>query len=152
MKKAVVMQMIVNVVDKDRESNSAPELLDIRLGVCSMLTDGVDDFCVGVFGRFAHVHAEQCCRGDVHESAPGRTIESTDESDRDAVTVDEPCWRSVDSRRLGELHGQDLALGDGPLVMNAGKLTDVKGALGVDDGTFRSQPAERGSPAAQVSQ
>ncbi len=37
-------------------------------------------------------------------------------------------------------------------VFNAGKLTDVKGALRVDDGTFGSQPTQRSSPAAKVSQ
>src|SRR5665213_1024109 len=105
----MIMQMIINVADEDREGNSAPELLDIRLGVRSMLADCVDDFGVGIFGRLANVHTEQCCRGDVHESAPGGTIESTNESDRDAATVNESCRCRIDACRLGELHGQHLA-------------------------------------------
>src|SRR5580698_8669916 len=99
----MIMKMIINVVDKDREGNSAPELLDIRLGVCPVLADCIDDLRVGMFGRLANVHAEQCCRRDVHESAPGGTIESTNESDRHAVAVNQSCRRRIDARSLGEL-------------------------------------------------
>src|SRR5271154_3132053 len=151
MKKAMIMQMVINVVDEDGEGHSAPELLDISLGVCSMLTDCIDDFGVGVFGGLTYVHAKQCCRGDVHESAPGGSIESTNQRDRDPVAVDQSCRRRIDAGSLGELHRQDLAPGDRPFIINAGKLANVKSALFVDDGTLGSQPAQRCSSPAKVS-
>ena len=80
----MIVQMIIDVVDEDREGDSAPELLDIHLGVCSMLTDCIDDLRVGMFGRLANVHAEQCCRRDVHESAPGVPVTLIRRFDRPA--------------------------------------------------------------------
>ena len=38
----------------------SPKLLDIGLGVCSMLTYRVDDFGVGMFSGLTDVHTEQC--------------------------------------------------------------------------------------------
>src|ERR1700682_4755446 len=118
MKKAMIVQVIVNVINKDGEGDSAPQLLDIGLGVCSMLTYCVDDFGVGMFCGCSDVHTEQCCGGDVHESPLGSTIESTNESDGNTVAVNEPCLGSVDPRHLSQLHRQDLALGNGTLILD----------------------------------
>src|SRR5208283_1015219 len=138
MKKAMIVQVIVNVVNKDGEGDSAPKLFDIGLGVGSMLTYCIDNFGVGMFRGCSDVHTEQCCGGDVHESPLGSTIESTNESDGDTVAVDEPCLRSIDPRRLGELHRRNLSLGNGPLILDARKLTNAERAISVDDRAFWS--------------
>src|SRR6266403_3747774 len=151
MKKAMIVQVIINVVDKDGEGDSAPKLLDIGLDVCSMLTYCVDDFGVGMFCGATDVHTEQCCGGDIHEPSLGSTIESTNESDGDTVAVNEPCLGSIDPCSLGELQRQDLALGDSPLILDARKLTNAKSAIFVDDRAFGSQTPQRSSSAAKVS-
>src|ERR1700676_3755398 len=118
MKKAMIVQMIINIVNEDGEGDSAPKLFDIDLCVCSMLTYCIDNFGVGMFCGRSNVHTKQCCCGDVHESPLGSTIESTNESDGDAFAVDEACLRSIDPRRLSQLHRTDLALGKGPLILD----------------------------------
>src|ERR1039457_4187769 len=151
MKKAMIVQVIVNVVNKDGEGDSAPKLLDIGLRVCSMLTYCIDNFGVGMFCGPTDVHTEQCCGRDVHESPLGSTIESTNESDGDTVAVNEPCLGSIDPCCLSELHRQDLALGDSPLILDARKLTNAESAVIVDDRAFGSQTPQRSSSAAKVS-
>jgi hypothetical protein len=130
------------IVNKDREGDSAPKLFDIGLRVCSMLTYCVDNFGVGMFSGCTDVRIEQCCGGDVHESPLGSPIESTNESDGDTVAVDEPCLRSIDPRRLSQLHRQDLALGDSPLILDARKLANAERAISVDDRAFWSKPSQ----------
>src|SRR6202023_2785704 len=69
----------------------------------------------------------------------------------DTVPVDEPCLRGIDPRRLCQLHRQNLALGNGPLILDARKLTNAERAISVDDRAFWSQPSQRSSSTAKVS-
>src|SRR5882757_9103511 len=151
MKKPMIVQVIINIVNKDGEGDSAPKLFDIGLRVCSVLTYCIDNFGVGMFCGCSDVHTKQCCGGDVHESPFGSPIESTNESDGDPVAVDEPCLRSIDPRRLGQLHRQDLALGNGTLILDARKLADAERAISVDDRAFWSKPPQRSPSTAKVS-
>src|ERR1700722_17983601 len=133
MKKPMIVQVIINIVNEDGEGDSAPKLFDIGLCVGSMLTYCVDNFGVGMFCGCSDVHTKQCCGGDVRESPLGGTVESTNQSDGDTVAVDEPCLRSIDPRRLSQLHRQDLALGNGTLILDARTLANAVRAIRVDD-------------------
>src|ERR1700691_12388 len=151
MKKPMIVQVIINIVNEDGEGDSAPKLFDIGLWGCSMLTYRIDNFGVGMFCGCFHVHTRQSCGGDVHESPLRSPIESTNESDGDPVAVDEPRLRSIDPRRLSQLHRQDLALGNGTLVLDARKLANAKRAISVDDRAFWSKPTQRSPSTAKVS-
>src|ERR1700722_6320745 len=151
MKKPMIVQVIINIVNENGESDSAPKLFDIGLCVRSVLTYCIDNFGVGMFCGCSDVHTKYCCCGDVHESPLGSPIESTNESDGDTVAVDELCLRSIDPCRLSQLHRQDLALGDGPLIPDARKLANAERAIRVDDRAFWSKPAKRSSSTAKIS-
>src|SRR6266478_3505133 len=142
MKKTMIVQVIINIVNEDGEGDSAPKLFDIGLCVGSMLTYCIDNFGVGMFCGCSDVHTKQCCGGDVHESPLGSPIESTNESDGDTIAVDEPCLRSIDPRRLSQLHRQNLALGNSALILDARKFANAERAISVDDRAFRSKASQ----------
>ena len=78
MKKSVVAQVIIDVVDRYEEGNPSPELLDIRLCIRPVLAYRVDDFGVSMFNSFSGLHTQQGGRGDIHEAplpACGRIAE-----------------------------------------------------------------------------
>src|SRR5271156_5994030 len=151
MKKPMIVQVIINIVNQDGEGDSAPKLFDIGLCVRSMLTYCIDNFGVGMFSGCCDVHTKQSCGGDVHESPLGSPIESTNESDGGTVAIDEPCLWGIDPRRLGQLHRQDFALGNGTLILDARKLANAERAISVDHRAFWPKPSQRSSSTTKVS-
>ena len=45
----MIVQVIIDIVNEDGEGDSAPELFDIGLRVCSVLTYCIDNSGVGMF-------------------------------------------------------------------------------------------------------
>src|SRR5580704_10283522 len=117
-----------------------------------MLTYGVDDFGVRMFGGVTSIYTEHGSGRDIHESAPIGSIESPNECDGDTIAVNQSCRSRIDPGGFGELHRQNLTLGDRAVVIDAWELADAQNAIFVDDRTFGSQAAQRSSTAAKVRQ
>jgi len=61
-----------------------------------------------------------------------RAVESPNDSDRNAIAIHESCLRNSDTRCLREVQGQNFALRDRPVVIDARELSDAERAVIVD--------------------
>ena len=55
----MVAQVVIDIVDGDREGDPPPELLNVILSVGAVDADGVGDLAVGMLDAVATVDAEQ---------------------------------------------------------------------------------------------
>ena len=54
----MVVEMIVDVRDQNRECDTSPELVNVGLRARSMLTNGIDDLTIAVLAWCARIDAE----------------------------------------------------------------------------------------------
>src|SRR6185437_15488100 len=97
----------------------------------------------GMFIGFRHLDAEHCRGGDIHYAmSVGSPVEAADQRNRQVFTLDDTRRGSIDPSFSGKRKSEHFSLGNGALVRDAGKLTDAKRSVIVNDRAFRAHAAK----------
>jgi len=147
----MISQVIVHIGDEDGISHAPPQFLEVDLHRCTVHAQGIRDFGIEVFLGSGGFHAQQGRRRNIHQaSAVGGSVKAAHQGYGNTVTVHESGRRDREAGFLRECHRQDLALGDGALVLHTWKFSDRQHAVLIDHGAFGPETAERCAATPQI--